>query len=136
MGRKRRRRTLDQVGDFSTVLGPQSTYMGVFQGKDNYLVYGQVQGECDIDGTLMLGEGSRWRGNIRAANVVIAGTVEGDISATAKLELTSSAQVHGKITSPVMAIARGAVYDGQVRMTKNTQLTRFNERRETLEKEK
>lgn len=136
MGRKRRRRTLDQVGDFSTVLGPQSTYMGVFQGKDNYLVYGQVQGECDIDGTLMLGEGSRWRGNIRAANVVIAGTVEGDISATAKLELTASAQVHGKITSPVMAIARGAVYDGQVRMTKNTQLTRFNERRETLEKEK
>ncbi len=135
-GKQQRRRALDRVGEFTTMLGPQSIYMGVFQGKDNYLVYGDVRGECDLEGTLVLGEGSRWKGNIRAAHVVVAGQVEGDIFAVNKLELARTAFVRGKITSPVVAMARGAVHDGSLRMAKQTQVTRFSERRDTVEKEK
>lgn len=133
LGRKRQRRTLDRVEEFATMLGPQSVYMGVFQGKENHIVYGEVQGECDIEGVLVLGEGSRWKGNIRAMSVVIAGHVEGDIHATTKLELARTAFVRGKITSPVVAIARGAVHDGNIRMAKQTQITRYQERREMPE---
>ncbi len=136
LGRNKRRRTVDQIAEFATVFGPLSSYAGMLQGQDNYLVYGQVQGDCDIEGTLVLGEGGRWLGNIRATNVVVAGTVEGDIDATAKLELARSAEVHGKITSPVVAIARGAVYGGKLRMTKTMQVMRYEDRRETPEKEK
>jgi len=99
-------------------------------------VYGEVQGDCDIEGTLVLGEGGRWRGNIRARNVVIAGQVEGDIQAETKLELTRTAVVRGKISSPVVAIARGAVHDGSIRMTDQTKVTRFEDRREPPEGEK
>ncbi len=136
MSKKRDRRTLDRVEQFTTMIGPQSVYMGVFQGKDNHIVYGEVQGECDIEGTLVLGEGSRWTGNIRAMNIVVAGRVEGDIHAVNKLELTSKAHVRGKITSPVVAIARGAVHDGSIRMAKQTQITRYNERRDAPDGEK
>lgn len=135
LGRNRQRRTLDRVEEFATMLGPQSVYMGVFQGKENHIVYGEVQGECDIEGVLVLGEGSRWKGNIRALSVLIAGHVEGDIHATTKLELARTAFVRGKITSPVVAIARGAVHDGNIRMTKQTQITRYHERREMPEKD-
>ncbi len=135
-GQKQRRRTLDHVGDFTTMLGPDSVYMGVFQGKDNHIIYGEVQGECDLEGILVLGEGSRWKGNIRAANIVIAGRVEGDIQATNKLELAKTAYVRGKITSPVVAIARGAVHEGNIRMSRQTQITRYVERREAPEKDR
>ena len=134
-GQKQRRRTLDHVGDFTTMLGPESVYMGVFQGKDNHIIYGEVQGECDLEGILVLGEGSRWKGNIRAANIVIAGRVEGDIQATNKLELAKTAYVRGKITSPVVAIARGAVHEGSIRMSRQTQITRYVDRREAPEKD-
>lgn len=134
--REKRRRTLDRVGQFTSMLGPQSVYMGVFQGKDNYIVYGEVQGECDIEGTLVLGEGGRWRGNIRARNIVIAGQVEGDIRAENKLELARTAVVRGKISSPVLAIARGAVHDGSIHMPNQTQVTRFQEQREPPQNEK
>ncbi len=117
------------------MLGPDSVYTGVFQGKDNHIIYGEVQGECDIEGILVLGEGSRWKGNIRAGSVVIAGRVEGDIQATQKLELARTGYVRGKITSPVVAIARGAVHEGSIRMAKQTQITRYVERRETPERE-
>jgi len=134
--REKSRRTLDHVGQFTSMLGPQSVYKGVFQGKDSHIVYGEVQGECDIDGTLVLGEGGRWRGNIHARNVVIAGEVEGDIRADGKLELARTAVVRGKISSPVVAIARGAVHDGSIRMTDQTKVTRFEDRREPPEAEK
>lgn len=135
-GRKQRRRTLDRIENFTTMLGPDSVYTGVFQGKDNHIIYGEVQGECDIEGILVLGEGSRWKGNIRAASVVIAGRVEGDIEATQKLELARTGYVYGKITSPVVAIARGAVHEGSIRMAKQTQITRFVERREASDKDR
>ena len=134
--REKNRRTLDHVGQFTSMLGPQSVYKGVFQGKDSHIVYGEVQGECDIEGTLVLGEGGRWRGNIRARIVVIAGQVEGDIQADSKLELARTAVVRGKISSPVVAIARGAVHDGSIRMTDQTKVTRFEDRREPPEGEK
>ena len=134
--KKKHRRTLDRVEDFTTMIGPKSVYMGVFQGKDNHIVYGEVQGECDIEGTLVLGEGSRWTGNIRAMNIVVAGRVEGDVHAVNKLELTRTAFIRGKITSPIVAIARGAVHDGSIRMAKQTQITRFHERREPSDGEK
>lgn len=129
-GRTQRRRTLDRVGTFTSMLGAGSVYRGTFQGKDNHIVYGEVQGECDIEGILVLGEGGRWKGNIRAGSIVIAGRVEGDIQASEKLELAHTAYVRGKITSPVVAIARGAVHEGSIRMAKQTQITRFVERRE------
>lgn len=135
-GRKQRRRTLDHVEDFTTMLGPDSVYTGVFQGKDNHIIYGEVQGECELEGILVLGEGSRWKGNIRAGSVVIAGRVDGDIEAKDKLELARTAYVRGKITSPVVAIARGAVHEGSIRMTKQTQVTRFVERREAPDKDR
>lgn len=118
------------------MLGPDSVYTGVFQGKDNHIIYGEVQGECDLEGILVLGEGSRWKGNIRAGSVVIAGRVEGDIQATQKLELARTGYVRGKITSPVVAIARGAIHEGNIRMSKQTQITRFVERRETPDKDR
>ena len=135
-GKKRDRRTLDRVEEFATMIGPESVYQGVFQGKDNHIVYGQVQGDCEIEGTLVLGEGGKWKGDIRASSVVIAGRVDGDIVATDKLELARTAHVCGKITSPVVAIARGAVHDGSIRMAKQTQITRYRERREIPELDK
>ena len=135
LGRQQRRRTLDRIENFTTMVGADSVYMGVFQGKDNNIIYGDVQGECDLEGILVLGEGSRWKGNIRAASVVVAGRVEGDIQATEKLELAKTAYVRGKITSPVVAIARGAVHEGGIRMARQTQITRFVERREAPDRD-
>ena len=129
LGYKRKRRAVDQVREFATVIGPESIFTGDFTGKDNYVVYGQVKGDCELVGTLVLGETGNWKGNISAANVVIAGQILGDVSAHAKLELASTARITGNISSPVIAIAEGAVYDGKVRMGRDTRLTHFNERR-------
>lgn len=123
------RRSVDKVKDFGTLIGADSTFSGTLRGKDNYAIYGAVEGDCELEGALMLGPGGRWKGNISAAVVFIAGEVEGNIAAREKLEIAPGARVRGNLSSGSIAIADGAVFEGEVKMPKPEEVTRFAERR-------
>ena len=122
------RRTLDRAR-FSAVLGPETFFRGTLRGKDNYLVYGQVEADANLDGLFVLAVGGCWRGNLTATHVVIAGEVHGNITARAKLEIDASARIVGHLRSPVIAMAEGAVHEGTIRMVKRTHMIHFADRR-------
>ena len=129
------RRVSDLQPNFSTVLGAASQFKGKITGEGDYVIYGSVDGDSDIRGTLILHSTGYWRGQILANNMIVSGTVDGDLIARNKIELTSSAQVSGNIIGAVVAIADDAVFDGEVHITKNDGLTIFNERRNMEEEE-
>jgi len=124
------RRALDDFGEFTTAIGHGARFVGALSGHGNYAVDGDVDGECNIDGTLILQEHGTWRGTLQAKVVVIAGRVDGQIVAAEKLELTRSARVQGDVAAPVIAIAEGAKLDGRISMQGST-VTRYTERRDT-----
>jgi cytoskeletal protein CcmA (bactofilin family) len=126
-GRKRRR-AVDRI-EFTTLIGSGAHYAGDVRGNENYVVCGSVDGNCDVEGHVVLAAGSRWRGDVRATYVVIAGEVHGDVHAAEKLELQESARITGNITAPVIAMAEGAIYDGGIHMRPRPQVMRFNEKR-------
>lgn len=126
--RRKNRRTLDRT-EFPTVIGEYMTYRGDLAGTGNYLIHGRVEGRCDIDGHLLLEPTAHWLGDIVATHVVVAGEVVGDVYASDKLELLATARIRGNITSPVIAMAEGALYDGEIRMRPRPRLVRFNEKR-------
>lgn len=120
---------MDEVKTFSTLLGQKTRFVGNISGTDNCIVYGKVEGDCNLQSVLVLGDHSHWQGNITAPSVIVAGQVKGDISAN-QLELTASAQVQGAINCPVVAIENGAIHQGDIRMEKDTAVVHFSERRE------
>jgi len=124
------RRTLDSVKQFTTLIGAGTSVAGTLRGSENCIVNGTVQGDCEIDGLLVLGEQGRWRGNIAAATVIISGEVNGDILARDKLELSATARVTGNITSPVVAMAEGAIHQGGIKMARDgAAVSSFQEKR-------
>ncbi len=129
LGTKKQRRTLDKVGGVSTVVGAGAIFTGHFKGTENYVIYGTIVGECDLDGTVVIEEGGVWRGNITALNVVIAGEVYGDVVGHKKIELAQTARIVGTITGPTLAIAEGAVIEGSIKMTSGATPVRFVDRR-------
>ena len=122
-----RRRSIDQLQDVPTILGREVVHVGVIEGHNNYVVLGRVQGDCEIEGVLLIGPDCLWTGNISADTVIVRGRVEGNIHATFKIELRPSARIKGDLSSPMIAVAEGAVLLGRV--SPDSVITRFQERR-------
>jgi len=129
LGTKKQRRTLDKVGGISTVVGAGATFTGNFKGTENYVIYGTIIGDCDLEGTVVIEEGGLWRGNVTALNVVIAGEIHGEVVGHRKIELAQTAKIVGTITGPTLAIAEGAVIEGAITMTSGAAPVRFVDRR-------
>ena len=121
------RRSLDHLQKVPTILGREVVYVGVIEGRDNYVVHGRVEGNCDLDGVLLIGPDGLWIGNITADTVIIKGRVEGSILAHFKIEVRPSARIKGDLSSPLIAVAEGAVLQG--RISPDSIITRFTERR-------
>jgi cytoskeletal protein CcmA (bactofilin family) len=122
-----RRRSLDHLDKVPTILGHGVKHVGLLDGRDNFVVHGRVDGDGNIDGVLMIGDAALWVGNIEADMVIVKGRVEGHIRARFKLEVRSSARIKGDLSSPLIAIADGAVVQGKV--SPDSIITRFSERR-------
>jgi cytoskeletal protein CcmA (bactofilin family) len=122
-----KKRTLDRIQQAPTLLEGQSVFVGNLHGKKDLFVRGKVLGDCDIQGMVLLGPDSYWLGNIVADNVIINGTVEGDVTARVTLEVRGAARIQGNLTSPSIAISKTAKINGA--LSHNRSITRFNERR-------
>lgn len=120
-------RTLDHLGKIPTMLDRDVVFTGHLEGMDNYIVHGEVVGDSDVHGAIMLGPQSRWKGNVTADVVVVRGAVEGNVTACVKLEVRDTGQVAGDIFGPIIAIAEGARISG--RLPADSCITRFTERR-------
>ena len=127
---RKSRRLLDRVEGFESSLGKNTVFKGVISGKGHCIVYGAGEGECLLDGTFVIAESGSWVGKIDVENLIIAGKVDGELKANSKIEILSSARVKGQIESVVMAIAEGAVHEGEIKMSPNATVTRFVDKRD------
>lgn len=76
-------------------------------------VEGALLGEGD-NAVLTLSNTARIKGEISAPHVVINGEVNGDVSATLRLELAAGARVEGNVYYKVMEMSAGAQINGKI----------------------
>ncbi len=107
---------------------------GKVSGNGNFMISGEVDGDCDIEGTVTLAENGFWRGTIKAESVIVAGKVEGDINALHRIEINATARITGTVSSEAIAVAEGAIVDGAMQTTGPKDPTEFIGRRSTDEK--
>ena len=129
-GRKQtQRRSTDQLTTFTSQIGIGTLVEGFLRGKGSYLVQGEMIGAAEVEGTVVVAAGACWKGNVTADYVQVAGKVEGNVTAYAKIDLAPTAVVTGDLICPVIAIAEGAQYEGSIRQPRKAQVTRYAERR-------
>jgi len=121
-------RKLDTVVRFTSSVGEGSTFTGNFSGGENIVVRGVLQGESDVQGAVVIAETGRWVGHIKADIVVVAGKVQGDITAREKIEVLNGAHIQGNLVCPVVAMETGAIHEGHLSM--HSKLNTFDEKRE------
>jgi cytoskeletal protein CcmA (bactofilin family) len=124
-----RRRLADRVSSSPTFIGSGSKFTGDLECESDLVVGGSVKGDGDVRGALTLSEGSHWVGEIRASNAVIAGEVEGAVTIGEKLELRSTARIRGSLRARSIAVAKGAIIEGDMAVTSGKPVVHFEEKR-------
>jgi cytoskeletal protein CcmA (bactofilin family) len=132
MGRFKRRIQDSSAGP-TTFIAPSTKIVGTLSGQGMYVFCGTVEGDCDIDGPLTLAEGGRWKGTMRANDIIIAGEVEGDVIARERVEISGTARVSGSLSGHSIAVAEGAVIEGEIRVTSGDSPVKFQEKRQPQE---
>src|SRR5512136_772583 len=104
------------VERITSVLGAGVIWQGSINGSGGVRIEGTFEGQIALKGLLVVGEtGKVTCENIRAANVIVAGAVKGNITAQ-KVEIRSTGRVWGDIVTTAFATEEGAFLRGQIRM--------------------
>ena len=103
-------------GDTRAYLDSGSKISGklLFEGATR--IDGQVDGEISAKESLIIGESAVVTAQIKANAIIVAGKVSGDITAIQRLEIRPSARVIGNLTSPVLIVHEGAMFEGHCSM--------------------
>lgn len=126
-----RRRFTDRIGSSPTFVGAGSAFSGTVECDGDLVVSGRITGNGSIRGSFSLLEGGRWEGEIEASRAVVAGEIEGTLVATDKLEIRKSARIRGRVAAKVIAIAEGAVVDGEMAVTSSAAVVHFEDKRKS-----
>jgi len=101
------------------VVGKSIVIKGELSGNEDLVVEGAVDGTITLtDNNLVVGADGRVNANLFARSVTITGRVEGDVSATERVEITATGSLKGNIRSPRLVINDGAFFQGSVEMKK------------------
>jgi cytoskeletal protein CcmA (bactofilin family) len=104
------------VERITSVLGVGMIWQGTISGSGGVRIEGMFEGQIALKGLLVVGEtGKVTCENVRAANVIVAGAVKGNITAQ-KVEIRSTGRVWGDIVTTAFATEEGAFLRGQIRM--------------------
>ena len=131
MSESKLRRLHDKVAGPATLISEGCKISGLISGNGDLLLSGEIDGECDLTGSLTVSRKGFWRGKIRAASILVAGTVEGDIIATGHVEIGDTARITGTVIAEAIAVAEGAVVQGKMKTTGNTDAVEFGGKRKS-----
>jgi cytoskeletal protein CcmA (bactofilin family) len=124
-----KRRLIDKLGSTPTFVTAECRLTGDVETSGPLVVCGSIRGDGRVGGSLSMASGSRWEGEVHAHAAVIAGHIVGKLVVEQKLEIGATAVIQADIVARSIAIAKGAVVEGEVTVTGGQPIVRFEEKR-------
>jgi cytoskeletal protein CcmA (bactofilin family) len=104
-------------GDTS-FFGAKLSIKGKVTGSGNLIVMGKLDGEVTLAGEIVVAAPAVLNGEIKAVTLAVSGNVTGTLTAGEKIHLEKSAVVSGRMNTPRLSVADGAMFNGEVEMKK------------------
>jgi len=112
----------DSTERVDSILGSGVAWQGTLTGTGGIRIDGAFDGEIALRGLVVIGEQGRVTSeHIRAATVIVAGSVKGDITA-GKVEITRTGRVWGDVVTTSFSTEEGAFLRGKITMEEQVDL--------------
>jgi cytoskeletal protein CcmA (bactofilin family) len=103
----------DEINAF---LGVGTTYRGRLDFTGSVRIDGCFEGEVESEGTLVVGREAQVTGQVRVGQLVLGGTLSGDVTAAKRVILHKTARFSGALNTPALSVEEGAVLEGTLTM--------------------
>jgi cytoskeletal protein CcmA (bactofilin family) len=104
------------AGNGYSVLDAQLVMSGDLETTGSLRIDGKLEGSIRGADMVVLGVGAAMRGDVHAREVVIGGTIIGNVHATERVELQATAIVTRDIETHTILVQEGGVVNGRVLM--------------------
>ena len=105
----------------STVIGKTVVIRGELSGEEDLYMDGNIQGNITLtEHRLTIGPHAKVVADVRARDIIIFGSLKGNIHATGRVDLRQSAQVNGDILATRLSIEENATLKGRVELAVGT----------------
>jgi len=95
-----------------TFLARGFEFKGTLTFEGTVRIDGMVSGAIYSKGTVILGEHAVIEGDISAGTIVSGGTINGNLTATERVQLLPSAVLNGDLKTPLLKVEEGVQLDG------------------------
>ncbi len=101
------------AGEITTLLGRGATFEGKLTFDGTVRIDGRFKGEVFTEDTLVIGEGALVEAEINVGEVIIQGTVVGNVTAKRSIEIHAPGRVKGDLHTPSLQIDKGVIFEGR-----------------------
>ena len=105
----------------SAALGKNVTVKGQIFAREDLTIDGEVEGtvECH-EHRLTIGPNARVQAGLKAREIIIQGSIQGNVDATDKIDIKKEAKLVGDIKTSRIVIEDGAYFKGSIDISKAT----------------
>ncbi len=98
-------------------IGKSVVIKGELNGSEDLTIEGHVEGTIQLrDHVLTIGPNGRIKAQVFAKAVIVLGEVNGNVTASDKVDIRDNGSLDGDIVAPRVAIAEGAHFRGSIDM--------------------
>jgi len=97
----------------STLISEGCVIEGNIKAPNFVRIDGHITGDVKVEEGLILGEKGMVAGNIFTREIIVYGTVNGNIQADS-LRIQSSGKINGEIITQTLQVEMGAIYNGKI----------------------
>ncbi len=101
-------------GEFPTILGPDAVFKGELSFEKGMRIQGRVEGKINTPGRLHIAKEAKVAADVDAGAIIVEGEVKGNLTASERIELKSSARYEGDLACSKLTVDEGATFSGHV----------------------
>ena len=99
----------------SASIGKSVTIKGQIFSREDLMVDGEVEGSIEVnEHRFTVGPNGRVRAGVKAREIVVLGTIEGNVEAVDKIDIRKDAKLIGDIKTSRIVIEDGAYFKGSI----------------------
>jgi cytoskeletal protein CcmA (bactofilin family) len=110
------RRTWGEPG--LTVVGSHTRIRGTLKGSGPLLIQGSIEGEIDLEGSLIVPAGGRVDAEAEVQSLELSGRASGSMRVSDRVHISSTGMFEGKMATPVIETRPGSVLRGRAVITR------------------